>query len=114
MEALDSTSGPARLRGALYGLAAAALFGASAPFAKWLLGGVGPLALAGLLYGGAGVALTVVRALRRGGGKEARLRRSDAPLLAAVAVMGGLAGPVLMLSGLQRLPAVTGSLLLNL
>src|SRR6185295_493793 len=32
----------------------------------------------------------------------------------AGALIGGLAGPVLMLSGLQRLPAVTGSLLLNL
>ena len=114
MEALDSTSGPARLRGALFGLAAAALFGASAPFAKLLLGGVGPLALAGLLYGGAGVALTGVRVVRRGTGAEARVRWSDAPLLAAVALIGGLAGPVLMLSGLQRLPAVTGSLLLNL
>src|SRR6185436_12275734 len=92
------------LRGALFGLAAAALFGASAPFAKLLLGGVGPFALAGLLYGGAGVALTLVRVARRGGVQEARLRRADAPLLAVVAVTGGLAGPVLMLAGLQRLP----------
>ena len=108
------SSARAKLRGAAFGLAAAALFGASAPFAKVLLGGAGPLALAGLLYAGAGLALTAARVARRGPGREARLRRADAPLLAVVAVAGGLLGPVLMLVGLRRLPAVTGSLLLNL
>ncbi|HVE83869.1 MAG TPA: DMT family transporter [Myxococcales bacterium] len=103
-----------RLRGAAFGLAAAALFGASAPAAKVLLGGMGPLALAGLLYAGAALALTGVRLARRGPGREARLSRSDAPLLAVVAVAGGVLGPVLMLVGLQRLPAMTASLLLNL
>lgn len=111
---MNTDSAGARLRGAAFGLAAAALFGASAPFAKVLLGGAGPLALAGLLYAGAGLALTAVRLARGGAGREARVRREDAPLLAVVSVAGGLIGPVLMLAGLRRLPAVTGSLLLNL
>ena len=37
-------------RGVLYALGAAALFGASTPFAKLLLGDVSPLVLAAILY----------------------------------------------------------------
>ena len=38
-------------------LASAALFGASTPFAKQLVAGIPPLALAGLLYAASGIAL---------------------------------------------------------
>ena len=51
----------ASLRGGLYGLLAAALFGLSAPIAKRLLGEVSPQLLAGLLYFGAGLGLSVWR-----------------------------------------------------
>lgn len=101
-----------RTRGAANGLAAAALFGASTPIAKLLLPGFGPLALASLLYLGAGLALLAPPLLR--GSPEARLRREDAPRLALIAVLGGIVGPVLLLTGLARLPAITSSLLLNL
>jgi drug/metabolite transporter (DMT)-like permease len=107
-----------RARGAVSGLVAAALFGASAPLAKLLLPGSDPLALAGLLYMGAGLGLSLqriavrrVRPVRRA---EARLRPADAPLLAGIVVAGGVAAPVLMLFGLRRLTAVTSALLLNL
>lgn len=42
-----------RLQGAVYGLVAATLFGASAPAAKLLLPGTSPLSLSSLLYLGA-------------------------------------------------------------
>src|SRR5262249_51873107 len=90
-----------------------ALFGASAPFAKLLLPGVGPLALAALLYLGAGVALTGYGVARRPT-PEAALRLRDAPLLAGIVLFGGVLGPVLMLVGLERLSALAGALLLNL
>ena len=45
-------------------LAAAALFGAATPFAKLLLGTVDPWLLAGLLYLGSGLGLTLYRRLR--------------------------------------------------
>jgi drug/metabolite transporter (DMT)-like permease len=71
--------GDDRIRGAASGLVAAALFGASAPLSKLLLPGSDPLALAGLLYMGAGLGLSLqrfavrrVRPVRRA---EARLRR---------------------------------------
>jgi drug/metabolite transporter (DMT)-like permease len=100
-------------RGALYGLLAAATFGASAPFAKLLGARVAPVMLAGLLYGGAGLALSLLRR-RRGGAPEAPLRREDRPSLAAIVVLGGMVGPVLMLVGLARVSATAGALLLNL
>jgi drug/metabolite transporter (DMT)-like permease len=51
-------------RGALYGFASAALFGLSAPLSKRLLPDIGPMLLAGLLYLGAGLGLTVVSLIR--------------------------------------------------
>ena len=47
--------------GVAYAIAAAALFGASTPFAKMLLGRVDPIMLAGLLYLSSGLGLTVWR-----------------------------------------------------
>src|SRR5262245_35184695 len=105
-------------RGAVLGLAAAALFGASTPLAKLLLSGFGPLSLSGLLYLGAGIALTIVRVFlearhsRRS--SEAQLRTQDWGLLAGIIFTGGILGPVLMLAGLGRLPGIATSLLLNL
>jgi len=48
---------PALHKGVVYALLAAALFGASTPFAKTLVGQVAPVALAGLLYLGSGIGL---------------------------------------------------------
>jgi drug/metabolite transporter (DMT)-like permease len=101
-----------RRRGAIYGLSAALLFGASVPFAKLLLGGTAPLLLAALLYLGAGAALTLVGPLVRRG--EARLSRRDLPLLLGITVTGGVIGPICMLLGLSRVSGVAGALLLNL
>lgn len=105
-----------RIRGAALSLAAAALFGASAPIAKILLPGSSPFALAGLLYLGAGFGLAATRLVLRTADHipEARLRLADAPTLGGIVLAGGVIGPVLMLIGLQRLPAITTALLLNL
>jgi drug/metabolite transporter (DMT)-like permease len=99
-------------------LLSAALFGASTPFAKLLLGaGISPWLLAGLLYLGSGVGLAAVELARRvrgGASPEAPLRRRDLPWLALVVLTGGVAGPVLLMLGLAATPAATASLLLNL
>jgi drug/metabolite transporter (DMT)-like permease len=103
--------------GAPLALASAVLFGASAPFSKLLLAAVDPQMLAGLLYLGAGVGLAFVHFARKAVGleaPEAPLRRSDAPWLAAVVAFGGVAGPLLLMLGLSRTSAASGSLLLNL
>lgn len=101
-----------RAWGAVLGLGAAALFGVSAPLSKLLLGQTAPQMLAALLYLGAGIGLLLIRGGRAG--DEAPIRKADLPYAAAIAVTGGVIGPVLMLHGLQQVSGVAGSLLLNL
>jgi drug/metabolite transporter (DMT)-like permease len=93
-------------------LASAALFGASTPLAKLLLGEVPPLLLAGLLYLGSGLGLTAWIALR--GSRSAPIPRADWPWLAGAILAGGVAGPALLMYGLTRTDAGAASLLLNL
>ncbi len=99
-----------------YGILAAVLFGISAPLSKLLLEGVDPLALAALLYLGAGAALALLLLAAKSAGSaeaEAGLEKRDLPWLLGAIVAGGVAGPILLLLGLQRTPAATTSLLLN-
>ncbi|MEP6964351.1 MAG: hypothetical protein ABI845_02615, partial [Polaromonas sp.] len=56
-------------RDIVYALLAAALFGASTPFAKLLTGEVSPVLLGGLLYLASGLGLTLVRLVRDRGWK---------------------------------------------
>src|SRR5204862_931650 len=60
-------------------LTAAAFFGASTPLAKYLLGSIDPWILAGLLYLGSGLGLSVLIAIRKfmEATGEAGLKRSD-------------------------------------
>lgn len=102
-----------RRMGTVEGLAAAALFGLSAPLSKVLLGSVSPELLAGLLYAGAAIALSVSMKVRPRT-TEASLQRGDIPFLAVVTLTGGVLAPVAMLTGLDRTSGVAGSLLLNL
>lgn len=102
----------------VYALGSALLFGISTPLAKWLVGVVSPLQLAGLLYAGSGLGLALVLALRR------MTQRSPEPLnlprgsdwwwLAAATLFGGVIGPVALTYGLSSTSAAAGSLLLNL
>ena len=108
---------PDHAHGILQALAAAALFGISTPLAKMLLGSMPPLLLAGLLYAGSGIGLSVWMLLRRLRGQaitEAALTRRDAPWLAGAVLFGGVLGPILLMLGLMYTAASTATLLLNL
>jgi drug/metabolite transporter (DMT)-like permease len=101
------------------GLGAALLFGLSTPFAKILLPHSDPLTLAAMLYLGAAAGLSIFGAIGRlaaaaAEAKEPGLTSADLPVMAGIVIFGGIAGPILMLAGLERLSAVAGSLLLNL
>lgn len=104
--------------GIVSALGAAALFGASTPLAKLLVGAVPPVLLAGLLYLGSGVGLLAWFLLRRlltgQNAREAALTRRDVPWLAGAILSGGVLGPVLLMWGLVQVPAAHASLLLNL
>jgi drug/metabolite transporter (DMT)-like permease len=99
-------------RGAGLALASAALFGASTPFAKRLVGDIPPVLLAGLLYAGSGVGLRAFRVVRPAEGGS--LSRREVPWLAGAILFGGVLGPVLLMTGLRTTPAASASLLLNL
>src|SRR5262245_25645397 len=102
----------------LYALASAALFGASTPAAKALLGSIEPAVLAGLLYCGAGIGIAILRRVASAAfasdAREQTLGRGDWPWLAGAIAAGGIAGPLLLMAGLARTDAATASLLLTL
>lgn len=98
-------------------LAAALLFGASTPLAKWVGADVAPLLFAGLLYAGSGIGLALallLRHLRREPGTVGlTIARADLPWLCGAVIAGGIVGPVLLMTGLATTGAATASLLLN-
>ena len=92
-------------------VAAAVLFGAATPATKAVLDeGGSPVSLAGLLYLGAALAVAPFADLGRAPVARHGQRRK---LMVAVALGGGIA-PVLLVLALDRTPASTVSLLLNL
>jgi drug/metabolite transporter (DMT)-like permease len=103
--------------GPVFALAAAALFGLSTPLAKLIGEDVNAFLLAGFLYLGSGLGLAAWRYMRRDAGApraEAALQRSDFRRMAAVVFFGGVAGPSLLMLGLQSTTGSAASLLLNL
>ena len=102
--------------GVIVALGSAMLFGMSTPLAKILVGTVSPLLLAGLLYAGSGLGLSLTLVARHLWTPlpASRLRRRDWLLLASAIFFGGVAGPVALMYGLVTSAASTASLLLNL
>lgn len=103
--------------GAILAIASAALFGASTPLAKALVGAVDPWLLAGLLYLGSGIGLAAAHGARRALATtpvEAPLRRIDMSWLGLVVLSGGVIAPVLLMIGLAQTDATAAALLLNL
>jgi len=97
-------------RGWLMCAASAVLFGATTPISKVLLDSIPPITLAGLLYLGAAVAAAPFAARQR----TTPPGTADRARLAGAVIVGGAIAPVLLLVGLDRTPAPTASLLLNL
>src|ERR1700751_239395 len=105
-------------RGVTVAILAAVLFGASTPFSKLLLGRIDPLLLAGLLYLGSGIGLTLwigfQRLVVKSKNQEAQLGLKDLRWLAAAIAAGGVVAPILLMQGLVVTPASSAALLLNL
>jgi drug/metabolite transporter (DMT)-like permease len=98
-------------------LGAAVLFGLSTPIAKLLTGQASPLLLAGLLYTGSGIGLSLllmVRAMVSGRAGIVLPRRVDLGWLLGATLFGGAIGPYLLMYGLQATDSASASLILNL
>jgi drug/metabolite transporter (DMT)-like permease len=102
--------------GAAVALLSAALFGASTPVAKLLVGIIDPWMLAALLYLGSGLGLFVIRMMQRtrSAPAEASVAGTGWLWFGGAIFSGGVVGPVLLMAGLTRAPAASASLLLNL
>ncbi|MDP1595389.1 4-amino-4-deoxy-L-arabinose-phosphoundecaprenol flippase subunit ArnE [mine drainage metagenome] len=99
-------------KGILAALVSALLFGAGTPLAKLLLNHVSPWLLAGLLYLGSGIGLTLYRFIIRA--PSVSLPRKEMAWFAAAILAGGVLAPVLLMAGLLNMPASGASLLLNM
>src|SRR5580658_2619547 len=116
------TSSPmsARLNAPFTALLAAALFGATTPLAKALLGTLSPFMVAGLFYLGSGIGLAITILVRRLSlstherANAGQIPRREVPWLLGAIATGGVAGPALLMLGLHSTPAATSSLLLHL
>jgi drug/metabolite transporter (DMT)-like permease len=107
-------------RYAIYVLAAAALFGASAPIAKVLLEQMSAVTLAALAYCGGGFALVCAWLVRRIRANTADARaasrrwaRGEVLSMTGAIVAGGVLAPTILFWSLSRLPAGNAALLLN-
>ena len=103
--------------GIAYALLGAALFGASTPIAKLLVGEIEPVMLAGLLYAGSGLGLGLwlaARALISPSDERPRFAAGDYKWLAGAVISGGVVGPALLMLALTATSASAASLLLNL
>lgn len=81
----------------LQAIAAATLFGVSAPISKLLLGEIAPVSMAALLYLGSGIGLFLWRYLQKADQRysnEARIVNSDLPWIIGAILVGGIAAPI--------------------
>jgi len=103
----------------LYIFLSAVFFGISPPFAKVLVADIPPVALAGLLYAGAFLGLSLYSLARKSVSvkpdrEKATLVRKDYPWLIGATVSGGIIAPISLMFGLSLLSGFSTSLLLNL
>lgn len=102
------------MRYILIALLSAILFGASTPIAKILLDNLPPFQLAGLLYLGAALGVFPFSMREHNTVKIDNIGKKNLFRLLGAICFGGIAGPVLLLFGLQVASAASVSMWLNL
>lgn len=98
-----------------YAILAASLYALNAPVSKLLLKDVPPTMMAGMLYLGAGIGMTLmglVRSKTGNGKQEMRLTKKDLPYTLGMVILD-IAAPILLMIGLSRTTAANVSLLNN-
>lgn len=95
----------------------ATLFGLSIPISKILVEDINPVMLAGVLYFGAFIGLTIYSVItwrQESKNKTTKLKKRDLPWLAGSIISGGIIAPVCLMFGLTFITGFSTSLLLNL
>ena len=99
----------------LFVTVSAVLYGFGIPLAKALMADISPVSLAGLLYLGAFIGLSVFGFFGvKDSGKKVPFDPKEAPWLAGVILFGGIMGPIFLMLGLSQTSAFSASLFLNL
>lgn len=93
---------------------AALLFGAATPLSKPLLDNLNSFQLAGLLYLGAALGVTLILLREKAFRFPWQMSKKDALKLLGAILFGGVLGPVLLLTGLNMAAAASVSLWLNM
>ena len=94
---------------------AAALFGMSAPFSKFLLSEIPPLMLSALLYLGAGIgmlAIDIIRRISKAKHVEAKLTKQELPFILLMVILD-IAAPISLMVGLTMTTSSNAALLNN-
>lgn len=91
---------------------AAACYGVSAPLAKLLLQDLSPTMMAGLLYLGAGIGMSIVHFVTKDKSKEAPLTRKERPFVWGMILLD-IAAPIFLMLGLSSTTPGNASLLNN-
>ena len=102
-------------KGVFLAILAAGLYAISSPLSKLLLDYMPPTLMAGFLYIGAGVGMSVIafiRKTRAASKKEMRLTKSELPYTIAMILLD-IAAPIFLLVGLKSTTAAGASLLNN-
>lgn len=105
------------MTGPHFAILAAELFALSSSLSKFLLNGMDPCILAGLLYLGSGIGMAIVFGIRKLQTPDLEIpniKRSEVLPLMGLTIAGGILGPVCLIYGLSVTQASTTSLLLNL
>lgn len=100
---------------AVFAVLAAVLYAINIPLSKLLLTHIEPTVLAGLLYLGAGLGMSVTEGIRRtreGHAERARLTKKDLPYTVAMVLLD-IAAPILLMLGISRSNSANVSLMNN-
>lgn len=104
-----------RYKSIFFAILAALLYAVSSPISKLLLVEIPPTLMAGFLYLGAGVGMSILRAIRNKKSskiKEAKLARNEMPYIISMVLLDILA-PILLMVGLKITAPANVSLLNN-
>ncbi len=101
--------------GIFLAILAASLYALNSPLSKLLLDELPPTLMAGVLYLGAGIGMSLIALIQKAckkGNRESRLTKAELPYALAMIVLD-IAAPIFLLTGLLQTTAANASLLNN-